>query len=106
QGQIVSQVHDAGSSTTIDWNNGIVQFTAADCGPMTFLNMMEGGSYTLIVKGAVVGTCTFSQSDPDALEESDFKYLPVNGPTIADKETIYTFTRAGGTVYASWVSGF
>ena len=94
------------ASTAIDWNNGNMQYTTASCGAMTFSNMQDGGSYTLIVQGTTTGTCTFSQSSPDSLTGTSFKFSPANGPTINGTQTIYTLIRAGSTVYVSWVAGF
>jgi hypothetical protein len=94
----------ANTGTSIDWNNGNVQTTSASCGAITFSNMLEGGSYTLIVTGATAGTCTFSQTSPDTL--STFKFVPGNGATIASTSTIYNFLRAGNIVYVSWIAGY
>ncbi len=105
-GQILSKVFNAGSSTTIDWNNGNMQFTSASCGAFTFSNMYEGGTYTLVVTGATSGVCTFTQATPDTLNTTDFKYLPVNSATVASRTTVFTFVRAGGLVYVSWLTGF
>jgi len=88
------------AATAIDWNNGNVIITSANPQAMTFSNMQEGGAYTLIVTGATSGMCTFSQG---ALT---FKYSPLNGVTTAGRDTIYTFIRAGNTVYVSWIVGF
>lgn len=107
QGQIVSNVKNAGSGVTINWNDGNVQYTSAGCGAITFSNMLEGGSYTLIVTGATAGTCTFSQASPDTLSyPASFKFLPANAPTTASKTTIFTFLRAGNIVYVNWATGY
>ncbi|AHI06188.1 hypothetical protein BDW_08440 [Bdellovibrio bacteriovorus W] len=105
-GQILSKVHNAGNATHINWNNGNVQYTAASCGNFTFENMFEGGSYTLIVKGANSGTCLFSQAVPDTLAFEDFLFRPSGPISQSDTATIITFLRAGGTVYGSWITGF
>jgi len=94
------------SGTSINWVNGNVQITTASCGAITFSNMVEGGSYTLVVTGATSGTCTFSQSSPDTLVNSDFKFTPANGATSSSKSTTYTFIRASNKVYVSWATGF
>lgn len=106
-GQIRSSVRDLGSATTVDWNEGNVQYTSAGCGAFTFKNMLEGGSYTLGVTGSVAGTCSFTQTDaPDRLAATDFRFVPANGPTQAGKTTVFTFLRFGNKVYVSWISGF
>jgi hypothetical protein len=94
------------SGTRIDWDNGNIVITTASCQPMTFVNMKEGGSYTLIVRGGGSATCTFSQTVPDNLDASSFKFMPPNFATVANKTTVYTFIRAGDIVYVSWITGF
>ena len=103
----LSSTYNAGASTNIDFNNGNMQYTTASCGAMVLSNVRDGGAYTLIVQGTTSGTCTFSQTSPDALTNAaNFKYSPANGNTISGTQTIYTFIRAGSTVYTSWVTGF
>ncbi|MBK9322273.1 MAG: hypothetical protein IPM97_04860 [Bdellovibrionaceae bacterium] len=106
QGQLLSKVYNAGAATSIDWNNGNMQYTTASCGAFTFSNMLEGGSYTLIVKGATSGTCTFSQTVPDTVAAGSFKYYPTNAATTAATTAVYSFVRAGGLAYVSWITGF
>jgi hypothetical protein len=89
------------SGTAIDWDNGNVIVTTASCQAMTFSNMKEGGAYTLIVKGATAGTCTFSQTGI-----SPWKFAPANGPSTASTTTVYTFIRAQNVAYVSWITGF
>lgn len=97
---------DNSSGTSINWDSGNVQFTTASCGAFTFSNMRDGGSYTLVVRGTTSGTCTFSQSSPDALSNSSFRFVPANGPTVSGTETVFTFVRTGPRVYVSWISGY
>jgi hypothetical protein len=94
------------ATTTINWNNGNVQTTSQSCTGFTFENMLEGGSYTLIVEGTTNGTCSFSQSTPDALANADFLILPTPATTTLTKRAIFTFLRANGKVYTSWIEGF
>jgi hypothetical protein len=99
-GTILSRVNNAGSATAIDWSTSNVAYTSANCGAMTFTNMQDGGSYTLVVTGATSGTCSFSQSG------LTFK-LPVgHGATTANKHTLYSFIRAGSNVYVTWIPGY
>ncbi len=102
-GQILSMVKDAGSSISINWNDGNVQYTSASCQTtsFSFSNMFEGGSYTLFVTGSTSGTCSFSQSGVTV-----FKFLPPNAPTLANKTSVYNFIRAGNIVYVSWATGY
>lgn len=98
------------ATASIDWSLGNVQIMTASCGPgtvnVTFSNMIEGGSYTLIVTGTTSGTCTFSQTSPNTLASSAFKFMPVNGDTANGTTTVYTFSRAGNLVYVSWITGY
>ena len=103
----LTQSYNASAATSFDWNNGNIQYTTASCGSnWTFSNMRDGGSYTLIVTGATSGTCTFVQSSPDTLSNASFKFVPANGPTVANTATIFTFVRAGSSVFVSWQSGY
>lgn len=100
QGQVTSKAFDAGISTAINWDNGNIQYTTASCGAFTFTNMDDGGSYTLIVKGTTAALCSFSQTS------LTFKFVPETPSSIEGKETVFTFMRAGTTVYSTWIPGF
>ena len=100
QGQVTSKAFNAGSSTSINWDNGNLQYTTANCGGFTFTNMEDGGSYTLIVKGTTAALCSFSQTS------LTFKFVPETPSSIDGKETVFTFMRAGNTVYSTWIPGF
>lgn len=93
--------YNAGSATTLDFNNGNMQYTTASCGAFTLNNLLDGGSYTIAVQGATAGTCTFS-----ATGVSTWKFSPANGPTIASTHSVYSFVRMGSTVYVTWSTGF
>jgi hypothetical protein len=92
-------IHDAGSATSIDWSQGSQQYTSANCGAFTFTNMVDGGVYTLAVRGSVSATCSFSQTG------LTFKLPPGHGATIASTHTLYSFVRMGTFVYVSWIVG-
>jgi hypothetical protein len=100
-GQAYSAIKDNTSNTTFDFNNGNVQTSDLSCGAFTLQNMQDGGTYTVIVKGAVSGTCTFTHSGV-----TDFKFSPTNAASTASKHTIYTMLKVGATIYISWISGF
>lgn len=100
-GQIRSQPYNAGTSTSIDWNNGNNQYTAPSgnaCGAIALSNLLDGGSYTLTVQGVTSGTCAFSSSG------LTFVYSPQNMSVYSD--ALYTMLRVGNKVYVSWVTGF
>lgn len=101
-GQIRAAVF-AASGTTIDWNNGNTQYLA---GPgtdtaFTLNNLLDGGSYTLVLQGGAASTTTFS-----ATGVSTWKFSPANAPSVASKDTTYNILRVGSTAYVSWISGF
>ena len=100
QGQIHSRTLDNTGATTIDWNNGNIQYTTDSCQNYAFTNVKDGGSYTFTVKGALSVQCNFSTSG------LTYRFSPSNGITNASTHTIYTFFRAGNDVYVSWVSGY
>jgi len=111
-GQVHAQVYSNGLSTAIDWNNGNVQTTSAVCSgtatQFTFANMLEGGSYTLIVTGTASGTCNFTTSGGTVVTPTGltgWSFTPANAipPSGA---AIYTMLRAGNVVYVSWIDGF
>lgn len=100
QGQIVSRSFDNGSAVAFDMSNGNAQYTSASCGAMTMSNLVDGGSYTLVVQGATSGTCTFTATG------YTFRFNPANGPTTASTHTIYSMQVIGSIVYVSWITGF
>jgi trimeric autotransporter adhesin len=111
-GQLHAQVFANGLSTAIDWNNGNVQTTSAVCTgtatQFTFANMLEGGSYTLIVTGTATGTCNFTTSGGTVVTPAGltgWSFTPANAipPSGA---AVYTMLRAGNVVYVSWIDGF
>ena len=64
-------------------------------------NLVAGGSYSLVVLGnGATNAVTYNFTG------YTFKYLPINGPTIAGKDTIYTFLYDGTTVYVTWTGGY
>jgi hypothetical protein len=99
-GQAASNVYNNIASTTFDFNNGNVQYTSANCGAITLQNMVDGGSYQVIIQGATSGTCTFSHAG------LTFRYAPANGVTTAASHSVYSMTRIGTIVYVSWITGF
>jgi hypothetical protein len=86
--------------TTIDWAQGDIQDTQANCGEMVFKNLKDKHSYSLLVRGVVSGTCSFKA---DGL----VFHLPHNhGATDQGASTIYDFTRFGSDVIVTWQPGF
>jgi hypothetical protein len=92
-------IYNAGSSTTINWANGTQQYTTANCGAFTFSNMVDGGDYTLSVRGSTSGTCSFSHSG------LTFRMPPGHTSSLASTYTLYAFARMGTVVHVSWMRG-
>jgi hypothetical protein len=92
-------IYNAGSSTTINWANGTQQYTTANCGAFTFSNMVDGGNYTLSVRGSTSGTCSFSHTG------LTFRMPPGHTSSLASTYTLYAFARMGTVVHVSWMRG-
>ena len=99
QGQIRSRTKDVTGSTTVDWNDGNTQYTTDSCQAYTFNNIVDGGSYTFVVKGATSAQCTFTATG------LTLHYTPTNAATNASTHSVYTFFRAGSDVYVTWTTG-
>jgi hypothetical protein len=94
----------AATGTSINFALSNLAGTTASAGAFTLTNLKDGGSYTLAVKGATSGTSTFTAT---AIGGASLTvHLPSdNGPTIANKHTLYNFIVIGTDVYVSWVTG-
>lgn len=97
-GQARTQAYDASSSgTTIDWNNGNIQYTTAGCATFSFSNMLDGAAYTLIIKNPS-GTCAFTDSGLTMNYVGGVTSITINA------KTAFSFIRAGSDVFVTWVS--
>jgi hypothetical protein len=86
--------------TVIDWSKGYVQASDANCGEMTFTHMRDHSVYTLWIRGAVSGTCSFQADGLTFL-------LPQNyGATTAQTKTLFSFARIGNEVIVAWTPGY
>lgn len=102
-GSIYGHSVSVGTSTTVNWGSGNIQYTTASCGAFSFSGMQDGGSYTLMVEGTTVGTCSFSNTDSPTLT---FR-LPSNfGATTSGYMTLFNFTRGGTYVFVTWMPGY
>jgi hypothetical protein len=99
-GTIVSRAYNAGSSTSIDWSQGNVQYTTANCGAFTFTNMQDGGFYTLGVEGSTSATCSFSHTG------LTFKMPQWHGATTVSTMALYSFVRMGANVFVTYITGY
>ena len=99
-GSILSRPVNNGSATAIDWSQGNAQYTSASCGALTFTNMVDGGVYTLAIKGTTSGTCSFSQSG------LTYRMPSNHGATTNGTMTLYSFLRMGSDVFVTWTPGY
>jgi hypothetical protein len=102
--ELITHANDAVASTAIDFDSGNIQYTSADCGSFSLEGLNDGTSYTLIVQGTNVQTCSFSTINSNSGDT--VKLPPGHGPTIAGKHTIYTFIKAGNYIYAAYIPGY
>ena len=90
---------NAAAATSINFAASNLAYTTASAGAFTLTNIKDGGTYTLAVQGATSGTASFTASG--------FTVKTVNnGPTTADKHTLYTFLVIGTNVYVYMATGF
>ncbi len=101
-GQLTSNVYDAGSGTSLNFDYGNVQTTSHNCSTgITLSNMRDGGAYTVVVTDTTgTATCAFTHTG------LTFRFMPANDLRNSGKHTVYTFVRVGTIVYVSWISGF
>ncbi|WP_374028910.1 beta strand repeat-containing protein [Bdellovibrio bacteriovorus] len=106
-GQIVSA---SGSITTgaVDWSTGNAVTTSFDCGSnISFANMRDGGSYTLVVTGTGSTQCNFATAlTGDGAATVSYRFKPTNGTRDPNSHSVYSLIRVGNIVYVSWISGF
>jgi hypothetical protein len=104
EGQVVYQVKDLGNradgNLTINWNEGQMQYvkvgTGKSCGTIVLSNLIEGGSYTLVVEldaNANASPCSFQGGD------YTFKTPSPNAYTAAGYTNIFSFLVIKGKVY-------
>ncbi len=104
-GSIYARSVNNSAGTTISWASGNVQYTTASCGAFTFSGMQDGGSYTLMVEGTTVGTCTFTDT-ADYASGLTFKTPSNYGATTSGTMTLFNFTRGGTNVFVTWMPGY
>ena len=92
---------DAAAGTAIDFSKSNLAYSTADrANTFTLLNLKDGGTYTLALKGADAGTAAFTAAGFTV-------HLPVDhGPSVAGKHSVYTMVVMGTDVYMSWIAGF
>ena len=88
------------ASAIIDFGLINLATTSVSCQAMTLNNIKDGGTYSLIIKGATAATCSFTASG------FTVKLPTGHGATTVSKWTVYTFIAAGTDLLVSWVPGF
>ena len=103
-GQAIVAYNNAGTSTTVDFNNGNMQTTAAVAGTLTLNNMKAGGSYTVFLTDPTGGNYTLSASG------FTFRCQPecVSNQVIVNPgaHTVLSILSTGTIAYVSWMRGF
>lgn len=96
------------TSGAIDWASGNSGSTSYDCsGNMTFANLRDGGSYTIVVTSTGTAQCNFSTTTTgDDAATVSYRFHPTNSTRTASSHTVYSLQRIGTTVYVSWITGF
>lgn len=74
-------------------------YTSAACGSFTLSGTVDGGQYTLVVKGSGTGPATFSHTGLTV------KTTGTLTCTTA-KHTVFSILRAGTDLYVNMLSGF
>jgi hypothetical protein len=96
--------HNNGGANAIAFSLSNLAYTSLSPGSFNLTGMKDGGTYTLAVQGTTSGTAVFSGSNPSG---TAFVFKSINnGPTIAGKQTLYTFIVMGTTVYYYMAAGF
>lgn len=101
----VDQTLTASSTTAVDFNSSNVQILEDVGGTaITLNNMMDGGTYKLIITDTVSRTYTFTNC-------TNSYFQPTNAPTAAGTRTIYTILKVTESdtqthCYISWTTGF
>jgi hypothetical protein len=86
---------NAGTSSTIDFSQSNLAYSATIATSFTLSNLKDGGAYSLILTGTTnTGSATFSSAG------FTFKYMGTSDMT-SGKSHIYSFIVAGTNVYVS-----
>jgi hypothetical protein len=100
---IAGQINSIGSTNqtsnlpTINFNVGNTVYASGNCQAITLQNMVDGGTYSLTMKGTS-GTCTFTSSG-DTVHYAG----GASGLTIS-AHTVFSFMKMGTDVYVTWIT--
>jgi hypothetical protein len=99
-GQIVSeQPAELVSTSSVDFSQGnTIVLNNPSAATISLNNMVNGGSYTLLLKNATIQQYNFNNCGTP-------KYRPANG-NIAANETIYSIMYINNNCYISWSTGW
>ena len=97
-----------GGTSSVDWANGNSIATDYNCGStMDFVNLADGGTYTLAITDTGTTQCNFSTTTTGTGAGTvTYKFRPANAARSGTGHTLYTLMRVGSVVYISWASGF
>ncbi len=105
----IAPVSSSQAGPSIDWSLGNAATTSYDCasGSLSFMNLRDGGAYTLVVTSTSTAQCSFSTTTTgDDAATVSYRFLPANTTRIASSHTLYSLQRIGTTIYVSWLTGF
>ncbi|WP_157684740.1 beta strand repeat-containing protein [Bdellovibrio bacteriovorus] len=104
----ISTPSQALTVASIDWNSGNTAKTSYDCsGNLSFANLRDGGTYTLVVTSTGTTQCSFSTTTTGTDSGTvSYRFKPANAARTASSYTVYTLLRVGNEVLVSWTSGF
>ncbi len=105
-GTITGKAAVINSTSTIDFGTGNLQYSNSSCGAFRLDNLKDGGTYTLIFKGATSSTCSFTAFAGSGVTALTVHLPPDHGATTAGKHTLYSFVVAGSDVYTAWITGY
>jgi hypothetical protein len=96
------------STGTVDFANGNTIITSFNCASaISFANLLDGASYTLVVTDTSTTQCSFNSTTTGSEAGTlTFRFVPANGIRTASSHTVYSLQRAGTNVYVSWITGF
>jgi hypothetical protein len=105
RGTIITRAPVDSGAGPIDFGLGNLQFTSGSCGSYALHNMKNGGSYTLAVKGAAAGICSFTAFTDTGTNELTVHMPTDHFSTTPGKQTLYSFMVIGADVYVAWIPG-
>lgn len=97
-GQIVSRENVVVSGTSVDFSTGNTQtLSSPGTAALTLTNMINGGSYTVVIMDTTSRTYTFSGC-------GTAYFSPGNGPT--NNRTVFSILKLNSACMITWQTGF